>query len=98
MNLLYLVSQTSRTKMRVLAVVMAVLLVSPLAANYCVNCDTFLSCLLLCRDGVNKLERADRERSVQYRVVDKKGELEQTHKHNSQFLLSCGHSIHLSKN
>ena len=87
MNLLYLVSQTSRTKMRVLALVMALLLVSPLAANYCVNCDTFLSCLLLCRDGVNKLERADRERSVQYRVVEEKGELEQIHKHNSQFLL-----------
>ena len=29
-------------------------------SNYCVNCDTFLSCLIVCRNGYNKLDRADR--------------------------------------
>ena len=47
--------------MRVLAVLLTFLLATSLTeANYCVNCDTFLTCLLLCRDGQNKLERVDR--------------------------------------
>ena len=47
--------------MRLVVVLLSLLLVVPLArANYCVNCDTFLSCLVVCRDGRNKLERADR--------------------------------------
>ena len=32
-----------------LVAVVAVLLAAPASANYCVNCDTFLSCLLVCR-------------------------------------------------
>ena len=49
--------------MRLVAFLLTFLvLLAPLAkANYCVNCDTFLSCLFLCRDGVNKLDRADRK-------------------------------------
>merc|ERR1712012_42142 len=29
-------------------------------SNYCVNCDTFLTCLIVCRNGYNKLDRSDR--------------------------------------
>ena len=48
-------------KLCIVAAVLSVLMMlSPAEANYCVNCDTFLSCLLVCRDGRNKLERADR--------------------------------------
>ena len=50
-------------KLSVLAAVMTVLaILSPswVEANYCVNCDTFLSCMVLCRNGYNKLQRVDR--------------------------------------
>ena len=48
-------------KLCIVAAVLSVLMMlSPAEANYCVNCDTFLSCLVVCRDGRNKLERADR--------------------------------------
>ena len=48
--------------MRAIVLLLSFLLVVPLArGNYCVNCDTFLSCLFVCRNGVNKLERADRK-------------------------------------
>ena len=50
-------------KLTLLAVMVTVLvMLSPnsVEANYCVNCDTFLSCLVLCRDGYNKLQRVDR--------------------------------------
>ena len=47
--------------MRLFFFLMALLAVFPLClANYCVNCDTFISCLLVCRDGYNKLARVDR--------------------------------------
>ena len=50
-------------KLSVLAAVMSVLAIlspSSVEANYCVNCDTFLSCMVLCRNGYNKLQRVDR--------------------------------------
>ena len=50
-------------KLSVLAAMMAVLVMlapTSVEASYCVNCDTFLSCLVLCRNGYNKLQRVDR--------------------------------------
>ena len=50
-------------KLSVLAAVMSVVAIlspSSVEANYCVNCDTFLSCMVLCRNGYNKLQRVDR--------------------------------------
>ena len=50
-------------KLSVLAAVMSLLAIlcpNSVEANYCVNCDTFLSCMVLCRDGYNKLQRVDR--------------------------------------
>ena len=55
--------QFIQMKLSVLAAVMTVLAIlspSSVEANYCVNCDTFLSCMVLCRNGYNKLQRVDR--------------------------------------
>ena len=57
--------QFIQMKLSVLAAVMTVLAIlspSSVEANYCVNCDTFLSCMVLCRNGYNKLQRVDRWR------------------------------------